>query len=203
MQKQYPNLIIDQKIISPWRFDAARNESMKLIPKDSVIQFMADLDEEIKTPDWVEKIKSVWDPLFSRGMYDYHRDVLPGDIIQRTIKEYRIHSREWTHWENIVHECVVKDDGERRFYQNICTPVDIEVWHYPKISKEVDYAELCEQDLIEHPENSLMELQLAIEYEIKENDEKALFHYQNLIKTKNTLQLFELARCYSGFGQIF
>ena len=203
MQKQYPNLIINQKIISPWRFDVARNESMKLIPKDSIIQFMADLDEEIKTPNWVAKIKSVWDPLFSRGMYNYHRDVLPGDIIQRTIKEYRIHSKEWTHWENIVHECIVKDDGERRFYQDICTPVDIEVWHYPKGSKQVDYAELCEAELKEHPENSLMELQLAIEYEIKEEDEKAFIHYQNLIKTTNNLQLFELARCYSGFGQIF
>lgn len=202
-QKQYPNLIIKQKIINPWRFDVARNESMKLIPQDSVIQFMADLDEEIRTENWVQLIKDKWDPMFSRGMYNYHRDVGPGDIIQRTIKEYRIHSREWTHWENIVHECLVTDAEERRFYQDTCTEINIEVWHFPKSTKEVDYSELCEEDLKEHPENSLMELQLAIEYQIREQNDLALKHFQNLIDHPGTLQLFEVARCFSGAGEIY
>lgn len=202
MQKQYPNLIIDQKIISPWRFDVARNESMRLIPKESVICFMADLDEEIRTPDWVKEVKSHWDPLFTRAAYDYHRDVLPGDIIKRTIQEFRIHSREWTHWENIVHECLVTDAGQRQFYYEVCTPVNIEVWHYPKEQKEVSYAELCEEDLKENPQNWLMRLQLAIEYEIEEQDDDALKHFTCILKNDSSLQTFEKARCWFGLARI-
>jgi len=86
---------------------------MKLIPKDTVIYFMADLDEIIKENDWVDKIKSTWTPLFDRGMYDYHRDVNENGKVVRTIKEYRIHSGDWTHWVNIVHEALVNTSGRK------------------------------------------------------------------------------------------
>ena len=42
-KKKYPNLIIDQKEITPWRFDRARNESMKLLPPETCMYFMADI----------------------------------------------------------------------------------------------------------------------------------------------------------------
>lgn len=201
-KKKYKNLIIKQKIISPWRFDEARNASMELIPEDSVIQFMADLDEEIKDINWCQKIKVVWDPLFDRGMYQYHRDIEPDGTIRRTIQEFRVHSKEWTHWENVVHEAIVKDSGQRQFFMETCTPLGIEVWHYPKKTKEVDYATLCEQELIEHPNNWVMCLQLAIEYEIKKDWEKAILYYKRIIETPNNpLQAYEKARAYSGLGK--
>ena len=43
--KAYPNVIVSQKIITPWRFDDARNESMKLIPDDTDVAMVVDLDE--------------------------------------------------------------------------------------------------------------------------------------------------------------
>mgnify|MGYP003292450813 CR=1 FL=1 len=36
---------VKKQIIIPWRFDVARNESMKLIPKDTDICVCTDLDE--------------------------------------------------------------------------------------------------------------------------------------------------------------
>jgi hypothetical protein len=84
---------------------------MTLIPKETVMFFMADLDEVIKEKGWSKKVKSKWSPLFDRGMYDYHRDVDENDVIIRTIKEYRIHSKYWDHWENIVHEALVNKMG--------------------------------------------------------------------------------------------
>ena len=39
------NIKVKQKVIKPWRFDVARNESMKLIPKDADICICLDLDE--------------------------------------------------------------------------------------------------------------------------------------------------------------
>lgn len=34
---------VEQKIINPWRFDVARNESMKLVPEDTDILFVLTL----------------------------------------------------------------------------------------------------------------------------------------------------------------
>ena len=199
-QKNYPNLIIQQQEIKPWRYDKARDKSMELIPKETDIFFMADLDEVIKEQGWSNKVKGAWDPLFSRGMYDYHRDLDENGNIIRTIKEYRIHSREWTHWVNIVHEAICKDDGEKRFYQEACNPIDIAVWHYAK-HRENNYMELCEEGIKENPEDWIMRLQLAIEYEIKKKPEKAVEHFRYILTHKNNLQAFEIARCFNGVAR--
>ena len=42
---KYPQVKVVQKIIDPWRFDSARNESMKLIPEDADVAIPVDLDE--------------------------------------------------------------------------------------------------------------------------------------------------------------
>lgn len=202
LQKKYKNLIIDQKIIKPWRFDTARNESLKLCPKDTTIWFMVDLDERIKENNWVEQIKIKWTPTFERGTYTYNRDVRENDTVIRAIPEYRIHSRKWNHYKNIVHEAIYNDMEQKEFFVEICTPIDITVWHYPKKDKVTHYAELCEEDLKEYPEDYVMRLQLAIEYEILEEYEKAWYHYEWLIKNKNTLHKYEIARCWFGLGRI-
>ena len=36
---------VSEKIITPWRFDVARNESLKLVPNDADICICTDLDE--------------------------------------------------------------------------------------------------------------------------------------------------------------
>ena len=46
---------VEQKIIAPWRFDVARNKSLKLIPKDADICCCIDLDEQFQ-PGWREKL---------------------------------------------------------------------------------------------------------------------------------------------------
>lgn len=200
-KEKYPNLIIDQQIITPWRYDTARNKSMKLIPKKTDIFFMADLDEEIRENDWPDKVKGAWDPLFSRGVYDYHRDLDNNGNIIRTIKEYRIHSREWVHWINIVHEAITTESGDKRFFMESCNPIDIEVWHYAKHQK-TNYCELCEQDLLEYPDDWTMRLQLAIEYEVEQDYDSAVKHFNYILAHhENDLQDFEIARCFNGVAR--
>ena len=202
LKKKNKNLIINQKEIIPWRYDAARNESMKLIPKETTLMFMADLDEIIKEPGWCEKIRQSWDPLYDRGAYKYHRDVGENGEILRTIPEYRIHSKAWYKWINIVHEALINRTGKKTFYIDTCNPVDIEVWHLPEKNKKTNYMELCEQDLEENPDDHVMRLQLAIEYEIREKYNKAYQHFNILITSPNNLRDFELARSYAGIGRI-
>ena len=47
-----------------------------------------------------------------------------------------------------------------------------------------------------------MRLQLDIEYDLREIKEKAFEHYKYLVDTPNTLQDFEIARCYCSLGKI-
>ena len=202
IKKKQKNLIIEQKEITPWRFDTARNESMKLIPKDTTLMFMADIDEIIKDKGWSDKVRNSWDPLFDRGTYKYHRDVGANGEILRTIPEYRIHSKAWYKWVNIVHEALIDRTGKKTFYLDTCNPIDIEVWHLPEKNKKTNYMELCEKDLEENPDDHIMRLQLAIEYEIREKYDKAIEHFTILINKPNTLRDFELARCYAGIGRI-
>jgi glycosyltransferase involved in cell wall biosynthesis len=56
--KNDPNLIIEQKTFTPWRFDTARKYNMTMIPDDVVWCLSPDLDEyfSINTCDEMEKI---------------------------------------------------------------------------------------------------------------------------------------------------
>lgn len=201
-QKTHPNLIVECGFVTPWRFDAARNLSMTLIPKDTVIYFMADLDEIIKEPGWVQKVKDVWEPMFDRGMYLYNRDV-EGDTIIRQIPEYRFHSKEWSKWVNVVHEALVDRKGEKQFFVETCTPIDIIVWHYPHKTGNTNYMELCERQLEEYPNDWVMRLQLAIEYEIRNEWRKAAEQFIFIIDNDNPLQDFEKARSYFGLANYY
>src|SRR5574344_951419 len=49
-------VIVKEKIINPWRFDVARNESMNMIPNDVDICVCTDLDE-IFILGWREELE--------------------------------------------------------------------------------------------------------------------------------------------------
>ena len=202
--KTHSNLIIDQKIIKPWRFDTARNESIKLIPQETTMYFMMDLDERIKEQGWAWTVKQAWEPCFNRGLYNYHRDVDENGQVLRTIPEYRIHSKFWYKYDNLVHEGLVNKAGEKMFYVQNCTPINIEVWHFPKKNKQTNYMELCEDAVKEVPDNWMMWLQLAIEYEIRNENDKAKETFLHIINNgQQILQPFEIARCFFGIGRYY
>lgn len=200
-QKNYSNLIIDQQIINPWRYDTARNLSLKLVPKDTTVYFMMDLDEIIKEKNWPNLIRAVWDPLFSRGSYQYHRLVdKETDKPIFTFTEQRIHNSSW-HYYGIVHEQLIDYGGKREFFSDECIMVPIAVWHYPRDIKK-SYTQLCQRGVAEEPDNWLMHLQLALEYEIDQQYENAIEEYKTIIIEQNNLAAPEIGRCYTGLGKI-
>ena len=92
--------IVESKIISPWRFDVARNESLKIIPEDANILVCVDLDEIIQ-PGWAEIIRNEFKG--TRGKYRYiwshNEDGSPG------VEFYsdKIHVKGYE-WVNPVHK---------------------------------------------------------------------------------------------------
>lgn len=200
--KEYSNLIIKQKKINPWRYDEARNESLKLVPKDTTMLFMVDLDEIIKEDNWVATIKDCWEPLFSRGAYVYNRRVDPiSDAVVQQFIEYRIHNNLW-HYEGIVHEQLHDIGGRREFFSDECIKIPITVWHYPTNPNREVYIELCERGVEEQPDNWIMHLQLAAEYEVHEKWDKAITEYRKIITEQDKLSDVEVGRCYSSLGRI-
>lgn len=200
-QKTHPNLIIDQKIIDPWRYDTARNLSLKLVPKETTMYFMADLDEEVKDINWPFLLKCRWNPLFLRGSFTYNRSIDPisGAVTQQFI-EYRIHNNSW-HYKGIVHEQLFDIADSRAFYEDECISIPITVWHYATHPNRIEYIELCERGVAEDPLNWLIHLQLAAEYEVHEQHEKAINEYRKIIAESNNISDVELGRCYSSLGR--
>ena len=73
IQDKYKNkLIVDENAITPWRFDVARNESMKLIPEDSDVLICTDIDERLD-PDFRNDLRKIVfeHPNFNHIFYRY------------------------------------------------------------------------------------------------------------------------------------
>ena len=56
--------------VAPWRFDAARNRSLELVPADADICVCTDLDETFH-PGWREKVEAAWKTGAQRLKYRY------------------------------------------------------------------------------------------------------------------------------------
>ena len=93
---------VEQKIITPWRFDVARNESMKLVPDDADVLVCTDFDELFED-GWCDVIRNNWKAPYNRMQYTYawsHNSIgEPQDVF----KYDKIHTREFE-WKFPVHE---------------------------------------------------------------------------------------------------
>ena len=145
-----PKVIIKQKIIEPWRFDVARNESIKLIPEDTDICICTDLDE-ILQEGWAAKLREKWYDGATRGKYTY---IWSFDELGRpgvTFTYEKIHTRNDYEWFHAVHEVLRKiTPGEEKF---VIIP-DMILEHHPDPQKSRgDYLRLLKIDVDEKPKD--------------------------------------------------
>lgn len=154
------NVIINQKIITPFRFDEARNESLKLIPEDTDICICLDLDEIIQ-PGWRNVLENIWQNDTSRLRYIYNWSLDEKDNPIVSFYGEKIHSPKNYKWVNPVHE-VLKYLKEN---ENIYTTDSIIINHYPDSSKSrSSYLPLLELSVKEDPENDRNVHYLGREY---------------------------------------
>ena len=152
--------IVEQKIINPWRFDVARNESMKLIPEDCNILVCTDLDEYFDI-GWGEILRDKW----IEGKHvicDYTYYLANG----KKILYNKIHGKGW-HWECPVHELMLRENGSES-----CLPEEIlnlgekiVLHHKPDSTKSrSSYFELLKLRAQEYPKDYYGLYYLANEY---------------------------------------
>ena len=151
---------VEVKKITPWRFDVARNESLKLIPEDADICVCTDLDE-VFVPGWRKLLEEAWecDATKARYTYNWSLDEQNKPIVSffyektHTLKDYK-----WTH---PVHE-VLTFTGEK---EKVITIPEITLNHYPDRTKSrSSYLPLLELSVEEDPDDDRNMHYLGREY---------------------------------------
>ena len=136
--------IVGYKEITPWRFDVARNEALKLVPEDADVVIAVDLDERIQ-PGWREALEKHWTPGTDQMNYWLHDKFLDKEMTIPTVQDNRLkifrrHGIEWVRW---VHEVPRRIDGESA---NVKVCHDIVVKHLQLASAPSrDYVDILTQ----------------------------------------------------------
>ena len=151
-------ITVKEMEIKPWRFDVARNESLKMIPEDFDICISLDLDE-VMIDGWKENILKVWKNDTDRLRYIYNWYIEEG-IPKITYYAEKIHKRNGCKWVNPVHEILKFDHDE-----NVVISDDVIVNHYPDREKSrANYLPLLELSVRENPLNDRNMHYLGREY---------------------------------------
>lgn len=141
------NVHVICKKIDPWRFDVARNESLKLVDHDTDICVCTDLDEVFEN-GWRQKLEENWNDDISRARYNYNWsfDTYGNPAVNFYIE--KIHKRFGYHWEHPVHEVLVNENDDEKFI--ILDNMTLN--HYPDSQKSrSSYFPLLELSVKENP----------------------------------------------------
>ncbi len=195
---------VKKKIITPWRFDVARNEALNMVPKDVDVCVSLDIDEII-TPNWRTIIENTWKNDTSQMHYLYHwnHDEDGNPII--SFQSEKIHERNNFIWVNAVHE-VLKYTGNN---YNLVTNNELKIDHYPDNNKSRNsYLPLLELAVRENPENDRNMHYLGREYMYYKQYQKAIETLLNHIKLESATWIDEkaasmrfIARSYMALGK--
>ena len=147
------------KEIKPWRFDAARNESLNIIPDKYDIYVCTDLDE-VLVSGCREALESKWTDNTTRAFYNYNWKLDENNNPIVNFYTDKIHIRNNYKWVHPVHEVL-----EYQGIENYVTIDDIVLNHYPDINKSRSmYLPLLEQSVKENPNDDRNMHYLGREY---------------------------------------
>ena len=149
------------KKIIPWRFDVARNESLKLVPKDTDICVCTDLDELFER-GWRKGLEKEWKKDTTRVRYNYNWSFDEYGKPATNFYIDKIHSRMDYVWTHPVHEVLKYVGKENEVFE---TTESFTLNHYPDSSKSrSQYLNLLELSVKEDPEDDRNMHYLGREY---------------------------------------
>ena len=153
---------VSTEIISPWRFDVARNRSLELVPQDTDICVCTDLDE-IFHPGWRALLESVWKPGTGQATYRYTWSFNPDGSEGVVFWYEKIHARHGYQWVHPVHEVLAwTGNGSPG---PMVTAEGVQLDHHPDPTKSRgQYLPLLELSVAEDPEDDRNAHYLGREY---------------------------------------
>ncbi len=197
--------VVAQKRIEPWRFDTARNESMRLIPADADICCCIDLDERFR-PGWRAALEAAWQPDTTRARYRYTWSFHPDGSEGHVFWPDKIHKTGCYRWTRPVHE-VLSYTGEGA--ERIVTVPGIQLDHHPDETKSrAQYLPLLELAVAEDPEDDRSRHYLGREYMYRGEWAKAIATLRRHLALPRAVWADEraasmrfIARCYRRLGR--
>jgi len=197
-------ITVEVKEIKPWRFDVARNESLKLVPEDCNILICTDLDE-ILEPGWADILRAEWiEGRHTRASYKYVWSHLDNGQPGRIFAYNKIHDKNWE-WRYPVHELLWHKTRHTEMYpaiESLNLFDKITLHHYPdKTKSRGSYLGLLELREQEYPEDLYGLIYLSHEYRYRGFLEKSI---EKLNKTltvyDSVIGSLERASCYLFLG---
>lgn len=176
----------EQVTIDPFRFDIARNESLKLVPEDANILFCTDLDELLQ-PGWSELIKNNWTEQTLRARYTYVWDHTETGENGTVFWYDKLHTRDYK-WYFPVHEVLghindfnYRPEDEENKTLNLEN--NLILHHYQDNNKSrSNYLNLLELRCQENSEDPYSHYLLSREYALNEEYDKALEGFEHLLE---------------------
>jgi tetratricopeptide (TPR) repeat protein len=200
-------VIVKIQQITPWRFDLARNESMKLIPEDAEIAISTDLDEVFEK-GWADKLRNAWTDDTDGASYTYvwNHDDAGKPMLQIQYEKCHKNNSEWK-WIMPVHE-LISNNKENKKIINLTNQLILH--HYPDRNKpRSSYMGLLKMGVDENRENSLLNYYYGRELFYEQQYEAAIaqFDYtltleENKIYTSQRGSTYNLrGKCYQNLGR--
>lgn len=197
---------VQTEIISPWRFDTARNKSLELVPDDIDICVCIDLDEVFE-PGWCKLLKKAWDENTKQVNYRYTWSFNPDGSEGVVFWIEKIHARHGFKWIHPVHE-VLEYTGEG--YPSTKHVENIQVNHYPDSTKpRSQYLPLLELSVQEDPDDDRNMHYLGREYMYNSRWAEAIATLEKHLqlpkatwKDERCASMRYLAHCYIALEQL-
>ncbi len=199
-------IITKQKYYEDFRFDTARNDSLKLIPNDADICVCVDIDEFF-APGWSKILKENWKENTTQARYRYTWNFNPDGSEGIVFMGEKIHKNGLFKWSHPVHEILKQT---HKFQNNIISLPQIQLNHKADITKSRSrYLPLLELSVKEDPFDDRNMHYLGREYMFHGNYDKAI---ETLIKHLNlptsnwdlerSASLRYIANCYKNKNDI-
>lgn len=187
LQKDTRCTKVEQQVIKPWRFDVARNESLKLVPEDTDIYVCTDPDE-LFNPGWCKVLKDNWKENADRGFYAYawSHDESGGPL--NVFRYDKIHNKKY-HWKYPIHEVLWPDNNDLASQVCVDFGENIYLHHWQDLTKDRrNYLDILKIGVDENPEDCHIFHLYAREYILQNMPEIARRLFLKLLLMKNIHQ---------------
>lgn len=150
---------VAEETVQPWRFDAARNRSMDLVPADGEVLVCTDLDE-VLLPGWRAALEAAWRPGCTTARYEYVWSFNADGSDGVKFLYEKVHAPGICRWTHPVHEVL-----EYSVPKVFCDVPGMRLEHHPDPGKSrADYLRLLELSVAESPEDDRNRHYLGREY---------------------------------------
>jgi glycosyltransferase involved in cell wall biosynthesis len=192
---------VEQQSLDSWRFDAARNKALAMVPDDYAACVVLDLDE-VLVPGWraaLEKeISGGAARVQARYTFSWTGEGKPDLVYYMD----RAHRRNGYEWSGIVHECLVA--------QASCLPEKVaqsdafQIHHHQDVQKSrAQYLPLLERACAENPENDRNAHYLGREYWYRKDFQRCITELTRHLTLKTAVWQPERAASMRYIGQAF